>query len=94
MNSRQRVVTALNHKEPDRIPIDIGGTGATTLLIPTYEALSKFLGINKKTPIVSRFFRMAYLEEEILKKLGVDALLIMPNAPNNFNDIELRPLKE
>ena len=70
MNSRQRVVTALNHNEPDRVPIDIGGTGATTLLIPTYEALIKFLGINKKILIVSRFFRMAYLEEEILKKLG------------------------
>jgi len=89
MNSRQRVVTALNHKEPDRVPIDIGGTGATTLLIPTYEALMKFLGINKETPLVSRFFRMAYLDEEISKKLGVDALLIMPNAPNNFKDIEL-----
>jgi len=73
MNSRQRVVTALNHKEPDRVPIDIGGTGATTLLIPTYEALMKFLGINKETPLVSRFFRMAYLDEEISKKLGVDA---------------------
>jgi len=89
MNSRQRIATALNHKEPDRVPIDIGGTGATTLLIPTYEALIKFLGINKKTPMVSRFFRMAYLDEEILKRLGVDALLIMPNAPNNFKDIEL-----
>ena len=26
MNSRQRVITALNHQEPDRIPIDLGGT--------------------------------------------------------------------
>ncbi len=68
MNSRQRVVTALNHKEPDRVPIDIGGTGATTLLIPTYEALIKFLGLSKETPLTSRFFRMAYLDEEILKK--------------------------
>jgi uroporphyrinogen decarboxylase len=89
MNSRQRVVTALNHKEPDRVPIDIGGTGATTLLIPAYKALIKFLGINKGTPLTSRFFRMAYLDAEILKKLGVDALLVMPNAPNNFKDIEL-----
>ena len=89
MNSRQRVVATLNHKEPDRVPIDIGGTGASTLLIPTYEALIKFLGIHKGTPLASRFFRMAYLDEEILKKLGVDALLVMPNAPNNFKDIEL-----
>jgi hypothetical protein len=26
MNSRERIVCALNHQEPDRVPIDLGGT--------------------------------------------------------------------
>ena len=26
MNSRERLLTALAHKEPDRIPFDLGGT--------------------------------------------------------------------
>ena len=89
MNSRQRIAAALNHKEPDRVPIDVGGTGATTLLIPTYENLKEYFGIIKDTPLMSRFFRMAYLDEDILKKLGVDALLVKPNPPKNFKDIEL-----
>jgi len=89
MNSRERVTTALNHKEPDRVPIDVGGTGATTLLIPTYESLKKYLGIKKETLLTSRFFRTVYLDEEILKKLDVDALLIIPNTAKNFKDIEL-----
>jgi uroporphyrinogen decarboxylase len=31
MNSRERVITALNHEEPDRVPIDLGGTGISTI---------------------------------------------------------------
>ena len=89
MNSRDRIIASLNHKEPDRVPVDVGGTGASTLLIPTYEKLKKHLGVEKETALTSRFFHMAYLDEEILKKLGVDAVLIIPNDPKGFKDIEL-----
>ena len=37
MNSRERVLTALDHQEPDRIPIDLGGR-QTTFMVGTYEA--------------------------------------------------------
>jgi len=30
MNARERVLAALNHQEPDRVPIDFAGTGVTT----------------------------------------------------------------
>lgn len=30
MNARERVVTALNHEKPDRVPIDLGGTALET----------------------------------------------------------------
>lgn len=30
MDSRERVITALNHEEPDRVPIDLGGSVVTT----------------------------------------------------------------
>ena len=29
MDSRERVITALNHREPDRVPFDLGATGVT-----------------------------------------------------------------
>ncbi len=29
MTSRERVRAAINHREPDRVPIDIGGTKVT-----------------------------------------------------------------
>jgi len=46
MNSRERVKTALNHREPDKVPIDLGGC-ATCIEAEAYEDLKKYLGIKK-----------------------------------------------
>ena len=46
MDSRQRVLQALNHTEPDRVPLDFGGTGVTTICYQAYNELIKFLGLD------------------------------------------------
>jgi len=44
MNSRERVLTALNHKEPDRVPIDFGSfPGATSMNVRAYQNLLEYL---------------------------------------------------
>ncbi len=45
MNSRERVLTALNHKEPDRVPYDMGGTVVTGIQAKAYSRLRKYLGL-------------------------------------------------
>jgi len=45
MTGRERVLTALAHREPDRIPIDFGSTWITTITIPAYERLKEHLGL-------------------------------------------------
>ena len=37
MNSRERLLAALNHREPDRVPIDLGGTGTSTISVKALE---------------------------------------------------------
>jgi uroporphyrinogen decarboxylase len=46
MDSRERVLTALNHQEPDRVPIDFAGTGVTTICFQAYNELVKYLGLD------------------------------------------------
>ena len=48
MTSRERVQTALAHQEPDRVPIDLGGTVVSTIAIPTYAALCRHLDLPEK----------------------------------------------
>lgn len=43
MNSRERLLTALQHREPDRVPIDLGGTDVTSICKGAYLDLMKYL---------------------------------------------------
>ena len=48
MNSRQRVKLALDHKEADRIPFDLGGTVLTSIHVNAYRNLRRYLGLPDK----------------------------------------------
>ncbi len=45
MTSRERVVAALNHREPDRVPVDIGGGSSTSISVEANERLKRRLGV-------------------------------------------------
>jgi len=68
MNSRERVMMALNHKEPDKVPIDFGGFD-TTIEADAYEDLKKYLGIKKETIIIVRAHTA--VDEEILEMFSI-----------------------
>jgi len=46
MNSRERVLAVLNHKKPDRVPIDFGSTVFTTITATAYERLKRYLNMS------------------------------------------------
>ncbi len=78
MNSKERVLMALNHEEPDRVPIDLGGR-QTTLMIPAYEKLKKHLGFtNIPTQIMSHIWQTAYMDEKVLCHFSIDTRHIRP----------------
>ena len=45
MNSRERVQLALNHQEPDRVPVDLGGTVVSSIALSTYADLRAHYGL-------------------------------------------------
>ena len=73
MTSRERVWAATNHQEPDRVPLDVGGGGNTTLVAEEYQRLQEHWGLPRREPrIMSKVFRLAFLDEETLIRLGSD----------------------
>ena len=48
MKSRERLLTALKHREPDRVPIDLGGT-ATGIEVEAYDYLKERIGFTGDT---------------------------------------------
>ena len=79
MNPRERVLTALNHEEPDRVPLFIGSSGATTVSGPGYEKLKTHLGIQGgPRRWISRTMQYVRMDEEVLVRLGSDARPLIP----------------
>ena len=75
MNGRERVLTALNHKEPDRIPLDIGDSGACGIDIVAYKKLINYLGLdisNKVETSNNIDEQLACVDEQFFQYFGVD----------------------
>jgi uroporphyrinogen decarboxylase len=78
MNSKERVLMALNHEAPDRVPMDLGGR-QTTLMIPAYERLKAYLGYTDiPTKIMSHIWQTVYVDEKILRHFSIDCRHIRP----------------
>ncbi len=72
LTSRERVLLALNHEEPDRVPIVFGGDGSTAMLVPAYENLKQHLGIESETRLFDRAFQYARIDEEVMAYFQAD----------------------
>jgi uroporphyrinogen decarboxylase len=90
MNSRERVLTALNHREPDRVPYDLGGTVVTGIQARAYARLRKYLGLpEKEIKIIDILQQLAQVDDDVMDRLGVDFRNISPRSTASFK-IELK----
>ncbi len=75
MTSRERVLTALAHKEPDRVPIDFGGMRSTGIMAIAYNKLKSYLGIaTGETRVYDTMQQLALPEPPILERFRVDVI--------------------
>ncbi|MGQ9623729.1 MAG: uroporphyrinogen decarboxylase family protein [Candidatus Caldatribacteriaceae bacterium] len=82
MTPRERVKTALNHEEPDRVPTDLGG-GVSSITAVAYQKLIRYLGI-PGCGKVGEFKVMEKLDEELLTLLGVDFRHVFARPPEGW----------
>ena len=85
LKSRERVMITLNHQEPDRVPLDIGGGYSTSISIEGYEKLKKYLGYSAETKVMSSIFRIAYVDDNVRKQLGSDLHPITVKSPLHWS---------
>lgn len=81
MNSRERVLTALSLKEPDRVPIDFCGL-QSGIHVVAYQKLLKYLGIQDPNPKYLDIIQHVALPcEKLLERFHVDTrYLYMSNS--------------
>jgi len=83
--SRERVLMALQHKEPDRVPFDLAGTVTTGIHHIAYKNLLNYLGIPKdKIKIAEIHQQLAEVEEDVLQRLKVDFRPVYSKLPSGW----------
>lgn len=88
MEPRKRVRWALNHQEPDRVPIDFGGTLCSSIHRDAYVALKGHLGMEVEAlTIVDPFQQVPYVSEDLMERLHSDLRMLQLPA------VEMEPIE-
>ena len=75
MNSRERVLSALHHREPDRIPIDLSGHRSSGIAAMAYRRLRRHLGLPERPiRVYDPVQQLAIVDEDVMQRFGVDTI--------------------
>lgn len=75
MTSRERVLAALNHREPDRVPVDFSGHRSSGIAAMAYPKLREFLGLPPRpVRVYDVIQQLAIVDEDVLDRFGVDTI--------------------
>ena len=92
MNSRERLLTTLNHQEPDCVPFDLGSTQVTGIHVVAYRRLRDYLGlpspIGDVRPVEPKLCdviqQLALPDDDVIEYLGVDVRGLFPLNSHNW----------
>ncbi len=84
MNSRERLIQTINHREPDRLVVDVGAGGQTGMGVCAVHNLRNALfgDTGYRVKVTEPYQMLGEVDEELRKKLHLDVVGI--NGPNNM----------
>ncbi|PWH14824.1 MAG: methyltransferase [Ardenticatenia bacterium] len=95
MTSRERIRMALEHREPDRVPLDLGSTPVTGMHVSAVYRLRQALGLDAPgTPVkvIEPFQMLGEIKPDLIEALGVDAVpLTSPKTFFGFRNENWKP---
>lgn len=80
--SYERVKLALEHKEPDHIPFDMGGAAVTGININALRNLKRYLEMPEGVELWDKVTQLARTDEDIIEKLRIDVKNVGPVGPS------------
>ena len=79
MTSKERIVKALQHQEPDQVPVDFGSTSVTGIHVLAIERLRDYFGLEKKpVRVIEPYQMLGEVDDELKKIIGVDTEPVPP----------------
>ncbi|MGL1891568.1 MAG: methyltransferase [Spirochaetaceae bacterium] len=93
MTSRERILATLDHKVPDRVPIDLGATPSSGISAEAHSNLINHLELDEPTLIYDVVQQLAQPSDKLVDLLGVDILDIgrtFNDFPNDWSKMNLQ----
>lgn len=85
MEPRERVLTALDHREADRVPRDLAGTRYSSIHAEAYQRLRPALGLPEaEIRIVDTTQGLAHVHGDLLDRFGADVALVSSGSPSTY----------
>lgn len=79
MTSKQRIIAAIEHREPDRVPIDFGSSFITGIHCSVVAELRRYFGLeDRPVKVVEPYQMLGELEADLLDAMGLDVQPIFP----------------
>ena len=81
MNSRERVLKTINHQEPDRVPLDLGGSIVTGIMAGALARLRAHLGlVDQPVEVYDVFQMLGRVTPDLVAHFDCDLLPVEPEA--------------
>jgi len=75
MNSREQFSKTVNHRQPDRVVIDLGSTAVTGIHIQTISKLRRHFGLQRKPiRVIEPFQMLGEVDWELIDSIGIDVI--------------------
>ena len=96
MTSRERFQTALDHRQPDRPPMDFAATHVTGMNVTTVHRLRQALLGEKdyRVKVIEPYQMLGEIDAKLAEALGVDVVGVMgPRTMFGFKNEDFKPLR-
>lgn len=93
MNSRERVLAAINHQEPDRVPVDLGGSIVSGIMAGALVRLREHLGMDSSAvKVYDQFQMLGEVAMDLVERLELDMLPVEPPSISfNLRNQDFKP---
>jgi len=83
LTSAARVRASLDHTEPDKVPLDLGGAEVCGINIHTMRRIREHLGLDPAVELDNKVIQTGVMADDLIARLGVDVRIVAPNDPSD-----------
>jgi len=75
MTSKERFDLTVNHKQPDKVVVDLGSTAVTGIHVLSVENLRRYYGLeNKPVRVIEPYQMLGEVDQELVAAMGIDVI--------------------